>query len=304
MLILGTSFLGDSLACSITPTIINDISTIVLKNGKYDNLYVTKEIESASCSDYDANFDFDTIINATFNNTTSAGNVDWNLSTVSHLLIKRRKENEFEWKTIYVQPINTIEDFNIDGFDYTGASDMNYEYAVVPTLYGIEGNYATAQIYSLFDGMFLFDGNSMYGTILTNCFCDTTRNTPSSTVQTIHGKYPVSIDASVANYDTGTCTGSWIKINEDCEFVLDDNKRVTYQKDIMDFLNNRNPKLLKVADGRMWLVKIEDGVTDNAQGVYNNRQVAFSWTEIGDCNSEEDMYYANLSDVTEEWWNV
>ncbi len=43
--------------------------------------------------------------------------------------------------------------------------------------------------------------------------------------------------------------------------------------------------------------------TDTANGTYNNRDISFEWTEIGNYESERDLYNTNLSDVEEEWWN-
>ena len=43
--------------------------------------------------------------------------------------------------------------------------------------------------------------------------------------------------------------------------------------------------------------------TDTADTTYQNRNISFEWTEIGDYNSERDLYYTNLSDIEEKWWN-
>ena len=53
----------------------------------------------------------------------------------------------------------------------------------------------------------------------------------------------------------------------------------------------------------MWIIQITPNPTDNADTVYNNRKITFSWVEIGDVNSEEDLYYLGLSDVSPEWWS-
>lgn len=303
MLILGTMFCGGNLACAMTPTDINDITYVALQNGMYDDLYATEETSSEPTDTCPENYDFDTIFHAKFNNTTDMGNIEWSLSTVSHILIKRRREDSFTWQTIFVKEINSVEDFNIQGIDYTNESNVKYEYAVVPSLYGSEGNYSLSKVGSKFDGIYVVEKDKMYGTILTDGFCDTTRNFPSSTVVTINNRKPVDINTSVANYDSGTCTGNWLRINEtNCELMNDDYSRIKYQKEIIDFLSDRKPKLLKCPDGRMWLIKVEDQITDNADTIYNNRNISFNWTEIGDHTSAEDLYYADLSDVSEEYW--
>ncbi len=43
--------------------------------------------------------------------------------------------------------------------------------------------------------------------------------------------------------------------------------------------------------------------TDTANQEYNDREISWSWVEVGDVNSEEDLYYLGFSEITEEWWN-
>lgn len=305
MLFLETMFCGSDLALSPTPTFVDKITYVELKNGMYDDLYITKDVESEPTNIVPEEWDFNTILHATFNDTTNAGNVNWSTSTVSHLLIKRRINGEFNWKTINIKEINSIEDFKITGIDYTNASHVTYDYAVVPTLYGAENDYSIISVESIFSGIFLVEKDKIYGTQITDGYCDTTRNFPSSTVVTINNRKPTDIRTSIANYDSGTCSGNWITVSEEgCELEIEDKIRIPFQRELIDFLSDGYPKLLKHFDGRIWLVKIEDQITDSADTAYNNRKLTFSWTEIGDYKSEEDMYYANLSDVTEEWWSL
>ena len=42
MFICGSNFVGGALACALTPTGIENINYVELKNGIYDDLYITK----------------------------------------------------------------------------------------------------------------------------------------------------------------------------------------------------------------------------------------------------------------------
>lgn len=305
---LSHNILGaDRNTIPLTCTHVNNITYILLKNGLYDCLYITKETKSEPTSDCPRNWDHDTIFHADFNNSTNAGNVDWNLKTVSHLLIKRRNTSQFKWITIAVKEIHKLEDFSegIKGNDYTNASNTEYEYGVVPVLYGTEGLYNTVFVNSKFDNIFLVEKNQIYGTPATDGFCDTTRRAPSSIVETINNKYPTYIRNTITNYDKGSCKGKFIELDEDnCDFVIDDTVRVPYQRKIMDFITDGMPKILKHFDGRIWLIVITGDPTDTADETYNNRNISFEWTEIGNYESEKDLYYTGLSDISEEWWNL
>lgn len=306
MIFLGTTLLGGIQTATPTATDVSNINFFRLENGYYDALYVSKETTSIPTDTLPDEWDFDTIFYAHFDDSLGAGNVDWDTNTVTHVIVKRRKSDEFKWYTINAKPIYTPEDFNnqISGIDFTNASGADYEYALVPVFQGIEGVYNATSVHSEFDKVFICEKEKIVGTDITDGFCDTVRNNPSSFVEIMHGRYPVAIDTTIANYDTGNFTGTFVEVN-DCNniFDKDDYSRITFEKETVDFLTNRKPKLLKHFDGRIWLIRVNPNVNYTAQDYYKLRQTLFDWTEIGDYKSEEDLYYTNLSDVTEEWWN-
>jgi len=307
MFICGSNFCGGNLACTLTPTAINNINYIELKNGIYDDLYITRATDFELSDEITEGWTFDTILWAKFNNNTNAGNVDWSVDTVSHLLLKRRFINDFKWNTLVVKEIHNIDDFVIYHNDYMNASGATYEYAIVPFLYGTEGLYSSCMVESKFSKLFLIEDEMVYGTEFTDNFCDTTRNIPSSNVELLNSKYPIFVKNSIANYDTGTCKGEFVPYEDD-ECTVDfssegDYKRIKAQKETMDMISDGVPKILKLSDGRIWLIQTTPNPTDTADQTYNNRYITFSWVEIGDINSEEDLYYLGLSEVTEEWWN-
>ena len=308
MFLCGSNFVGGALACALTPTNIENINYVELKNGLYDDLYISKSTDFELTNKCPDEWDFDTVLWAKFNESTNAGNVDWTLETTSHIVLKSRIEGEFKWKTIAVKEVNTIDDFVMNYPDYFVASGQTVEYAIVNVLYGCEGNYATTKITPKFSKMFLIEDDIVWGTDITDGYCNTTRNIPSSTVELLNSKYPIFVRNTIANYDTGTCAGSFVPlIDEDgCELAYDvqyDYQRIKYQREFMDFICDGVPKILKMPDGRIWIVQVTPNPTDNANENYNDREISWTWVEIGDVNSEEDLYYLGLSDVPPEWWN-
>mgnify|MGYP001070504502 CR=1 FL=1 len=308
MLLCGSNFVGGEFSCILTPTGIENINYVELKNGIYDDLYITRATDFELNGDFPAEWDFDTILWAKFNHTTNAGNVDWNLETTSHIILKSRPEGTFKWKTIAVKETNTIEDFVINYPDYFVASGQTMEYALVPILWGMEGEYATTRVTPKYTKMFLIEDNIVWGTEITDGFCDTTRNIPSANVELLHSKYPVFVRNAITNYDTGNCKGSFVPLvnEEGCELAYDteyDYQRIKYQHEFMDYICDSIPKILKLPDGHLWLIQVTPNPTDTANQTYNNREISWSWVEVGDVNSEEDLYYLGFSNVEPEWWN-
>ncbi|WP_342759377.1 hypothetical protein [Kineothrix sedimenti] len=308
MFFIGNNILGaDVNTLPLTPTSVKNMTYIVLQNGLFDCLYITKETQSEPTMDCPDEWNFDTIFHADFNNSTSAGNVNWNLNTVSHILIKRRDNVNNKWITIAVKKIDTLEDFTsgIITNDYFNASNTQYEYALLSTLYGTESEYYTTFADSTFDSIFFAEKNNIVGSPASDGFCDTARVFPSSNSVTILNKYPTYIRNTKANYDKGSFKGKFLYLDEEtCEFEIEDGERIKFQRKVIDFLSDGMPKLLKHFDGRIWLIQITSDISDTADSTYNNRDVSFEWVEIGNYASEEHLYKSNLSDVTEEWWNL
>lgn len=304
MLLLGSTFLsGDIMSIPCTPTNIDNIDYIKIENAIYDALYVTENVTDELTPEFPEEWDFDTILYAQFNGNTSAGNVDWSLETISHVLIKRRKADEFKWITLSATEIHSVEDFDISGVDVT-CEFADYQYAVVPIMNGIEGNYSYADVTVTAECMLIADDEQTWITTLTDGFCDNVSNVPSSTIVTMYDKYPTIIRNSDACYETISVNAGFMEFDrEKCEFVDEDIRRLRYLKECKAFLNNGKEKFLRNIDGRIWLVYITTPPTDSADGHYKNRRLNFECTEVGDPTLESDLYYAGFITATEEWWN-
>ncbi len=311
MMFLGSFLCGDVMSVPCTPTNIDNINYVEIGNGEFDDLYITKDTSAELIEKPPQNWDFNTILYAKFDGNTLAGNVDWSLDTVSTLLIKRRKADEFQWITLSVKSISAIDDFNIKFKDITGTDSVQYQYAAVPILNGIEGNYSYADVTCKNRFLVIADEDEIWSTIVTDGFCDTVSNVPSSTVVTMNDRYPTVVRNTSANYETVTVTANFVPTTIDEEtgcvhFNINNSTNdiyVKYSKQFKEFLNNGKTKLLKNIDGRAWLCYVTTPPTDSADGNYLNRKLTFGVTELGDINNEEDLYDAGLITASEEWWN-
>lgn len=310
MIFFGSLLSADIMSVSCTPTDVDNINKIELSNGIYDELMVTNNVDYELTKDIPEEWDFDTILHATFDGNGLAGNVNWTINTISDIAIKRRKVGSFKWITLETKKVDSFDDFSIVGLDKTAAPNYEYEYAVVPILNGIEGNYSTATPLKVkSDCLVVLDKDEMWTTIITDGFCDEVSNVPSSTVTTMNDRYPTIISNTSANYKTITVNCQFLPTDgEECPTIVEDLKsevaRITDDNEaFMEFLNNRKVKLLKNIDGRMWLVYITTPPTNSADETYLMRKITFGCTEVGSINSEEDLYYAGLITATEEWWS-
>lgn len=308
MFFLG-GFLGaDECSIPFTPTPVESNNVVELSGASFDGFYISKNIDAVPTS-LPSDWDFDTIMLANFNdNTAEAGNYAWNLKNTSHLLVRKRIKNEYDWQTVAVHPISELKDFDFDGIDIA-TENNDYEYAIFSYLNGAEGKYTSSYVSSENNELVIADKTGIYTTILTDGYCDTTDQAPNATVTTLYGKYPTIIRNTDAQYEEIAVTATFLPLKTESgecidanEATEDDRTRILYQRKLKNFLSNGLPKILKNVDGQAWLVYITTPPSDNADSAYNDRKLTFTCTEIGSIHSEKDLYEAGISDVPEEWW--
>ena len=109
------------------------------------------------------------------------------------------------------------------------------------------------------------------------------------------------VNNSISDYEQGSASGAFIKFNQD-ELSINIPEGVKHREEVKKWLNNRRPKILKLYDGRIWLISVTGSISDTADTINDVRKLSFDWTEIGNAESMEDMYNSGLSDVGKEWW--
>lgn len=302
MFILGSMFLGADGSYAPTPTGVEDINYFSLGVGEYEGICASTDLSLEETYAVKESWDMNTIFAGSYDENIHLSNVDFTLSTVSQLAVKKREKNTFPWTTIFVQDIHKTEDFTIAGIDIFNAGNTAYQYALIPMLNGNEGNYHITEAVSDFDGLFLLEKDKMYGTIL-DITCDTARNHHGIRQESLYSRYPKAIYNSCANYETGTVQGYFCKydVNKGTFYPEDS---VRYRKEFVDFLTNGNPKILKLSDGRIWLVNIDENtISDTEDGHLLHRKTSFGFFESGDYRNEQDLYEANLIDVAAKYWS-
>ncbi len=303
MVFYGTTFIGGLYTAQPTPTNAENLTYLTLHGGKYSDLYGTKEVESQPTLDIPDEWNWNTIMRADFSTgTTVAGNVDWLAENVSVVAIKRRIQGTFDWYTVATYPIEVEEDFTFKGVDRFNQSNVTYEYAIVP--YDLENNpgvYSIIPVDSNFDALFVVGADATYKTFHTSGNIDTTRNITGNYNVPLNDRYPVFFHSGLMNFDSGSVDGAFYDLDEACQMVED--VGYFYKKGLMDFLTDGNPKVLKHSDGRIWLIQVVPSPTDSAQNTYKIRNITFNWIQTGEHDDNEDMYWANLNDVEEIYWD-
>lgn len=287
------------------PLDLGNINYIKIENGIYDYFYAThinEEVKPAyefALPDPEP-WDKETYLYAKFNGDLFAGNTDFNIDSVSHLIIKRREVGTYKWMPIIVIEVDCVDDFTFTKVDKYAASNTEYEYAAVPILYGEEGTYSMDRCEVEFDDLIIIDKDETYSTMY-DVEISSTKNNTSSTIVPIGRKYPIYVANAMNDYYTGNVSATFLNMN--CNNMNPTIKEIMrFRKNILDFLNNRKVKYIKDPSGRCWIATIGATITDDDNGHPYAHKISFDFTEIGDIESNKDMYRHGFLDVGEEWW--
>lgn len=299
MIFLGTTFCSGRYSLLPPPTNITTIIAVQIFDGEYSRIILTTNT-SFTVNNFNDEWDEHMKMNADFSKGVDAGNSGFNLKTTDTIVIKRRELGTYDWVVIYTKEISTVEDFNINIRDTYAKSGTEYEYCVSSYLNGIENSYVIENVYSDFEGFYITDKDLIYGTIYDVDGCDTSRNMINQTLSLINSKYMTVVSNSQQNCDSGTITGTFIKM-DDGDFNA--SKSLQYRNQFKNRLANKKPLILKIDDGRIWMIRVVDNPSDNVGGHRDIRKISFSWVEIGDYNDMKTLYMNGFSDIDARWWS-
>lgn len=295
MIFLGETFLSGAKTLNYTPTSCTDINNIKVENGIIDDVFVTELTDYAYTTTTPSEWEYTTILHAKFNDSLSAGSAEFSSVEIDSLRIKVREKGKNNWTTIYDIPVSSDEDLRFQKFYNFNRNGVTYEFALVPVVGKVEGAHRVDEVTSEFDGIAIMTKDVIYGTDYNITKSDTKREKTESVVQPLDSKYPYIVRNSQKNCTSGTTQASFFKVNEYCEYQ--NIPSYDYRKDVTDFMSNKDVKVLKFDDGRIFMIDIIDEISKSENGHENNIIVSFNWVEVGDVNNAQDLYDNNLIDV-------
>lgn len=304
MLLIGMDICGMSIIG--TEPILHEINDVTISGAIFDTLRIDTEITS----DFDISEEWTetTKLLALFGGNLYSGNVDLSVKNTSDLIVKRRKYGEFSWFNMFDIPVENADSFNFNIIDRYANACTQYQYAVVPIINGLEGEYNFGRneltdeefIECEFDGIVILDRDTEYSTFL-NLEMEFQKNQGSNYIVPLNSKYPYIVNNDLNNYYSGSISAAFLKF-ENCEYQKLDS--VQYREDFLNFLINDNFKILKIYDGRSYMIEIVDTPTDSNSEHPELHIISFNFVEVGDPLSNEDMYLNGFLDISEAWWNT
>ncbi len=289
---LNYNFFADGDALNTAPSSVDNITNVKLTNSIFDHFNVTKNTSTVVSTSIPTGWDYDTIMNASFNNNIDAGNVNYLINQISSIKIKRRKQGDFDWLTLATIPINRVEDLSFIFNDLLNQDNVTYEYALVPIIGEIEGQYLINSIMSQFNGEFIGTAETIYKFLYEVKYSSNQRNQQVGVFQVLGQQYPIVVANGALSYESGNVTATIL--NDDFEKTgIIDRAEIVKQKDALkNFLTDKKPKILKDWNGNIWLCIVNSNIdVSYKEGTGMGIPViSFDWTEIGESNNQQSLY--------------
>lgn len=286
------------------PPSVRYITNVRLENAIVQDFYATHDVSQYMYYSNLPDWDGYTIMRADFDNNLRAGNVDWLLSDINRVKIKRRKVGAGEpYITLYVRELESVYDLDFYYRDYYAASGQEYEYALVPCVNDDEQNYFTTTVNTYFDGLFVSDKNKtmkLYSNYLVSSSMD---NILLGVIQPYQKTYPVIVKNPNVLYRTVTFQGDVLGLTDNCQpFELTTEKRsiiVAQKREWDKFLCDGHAKIIKDWNGNIILCHITTAPSYTYDQTSGNSKptMTFGVTEVGEYDSQYDMYKHGLIDV-------
>lgn len=242
---LGYNFCSDINALDPVPTSVNNITDTRLSNGIFDHWYLTADTSEPYPTTIPDVWDYNTIMDADFAGNISAGNVDFTLDQITGFKVKRRIVGTFDWVTFAEFPVVTLDDLKISFNDNINANYINYEYALVPMMNEVEGDYITNTILSQFDGVFISDLDTIYKFYAGVEYGDGSRVQKVGIFEPMGSPIPIVVSNALTNYETGSVQGTVLPNNYGQDAKLETMSMIQERKQLLDFLTNKKAKVIK-----------------------------------------------------------
>lgn len=284
---LGLDIFSDSSAVELNKFSVTP-SSFSLKSALFDEAFLSSDVTRFKSIDYE--WDSDVLVFATFDSQNlEAGNIGTLGDKIQSMQLRRREVGKKDWTALTAYPIYDTDHLNFSFVDYFARGrNTRYEYSVNYILKdGTELPYISASVVSEFCGAVISDSEESYHIFLDPSITSTTRNRQSSIITTLNSRYPYVFFGSNSNYDSATFSGTVIRNEEGDYWDFDGSYR--YREEMKDWLTNGEPKILKMEDGREWLMSVNGNIEEDCSEHIDKVKISFDFVQIGDYDNSDDL---------------
>ncbi len=250
---------------------IQNINYIEIKNCIVDRIHIRQNVQNPDLTPNKEDWQFDSILLAKFLGNLEAGNVELGGLIIDNWKIRRRRIDITQ--LIEIANIPSGNDGNLYYLDLSPRAGVIYEYDVSPMSGDIEGQSYAVQIECKFDYWWLSDGEESYPFFGNLEVSDINTNMQRHEYLGFN-PFPI-ISYGNAKYRSGSITAILL------DTFLDTN--YNYREKVLNFINNKKPKLLKSPYGDLMIVDTHTSSRKQyTELIENISSVTFNFTEISE----------------------
>ena len=218
--------------------------------------------------------------------------------------------DDFLFTSVYMKEIETTDDLAFIFNDFFCRNNYEYQYKLE---YRNENggliDSVTYNIVSRFDVLVICDADEIWYTPLNVSAINFNTVRPYTVNTPIFATKPSYYSYTATNYEEGSCTGIFLKMTgEESNIQFETEHNWKYRKQFKNWLTLGNAKIIKSVSGEAWIVGIKsDAISDTSlfsdAEIDGARLIEFGWIEIGDIESEADLYENDFINVPSDDWS-
>lgn len=259
--------------------------------GKFDEVYIDLDTTVSTDIVKPTEWGFQTVIDAKFQGDLEGGSVSGSGQVITAIRIQRQKEDEIVWNDILQIDYSTGYQSYYTFTDKYIQNGISYRYALIPLSGNTLGYRQYSELITVdFDGVFFSDLTHNYRLYYNLELGDFEHNTPSSVQEPLNSQYPI-VTYGTLDYIRGSVEALFLSAST---IATNGNINIRSEKlerqELMNFMKNRKPKVLRNSDGNLLLVTI----IDNPKETPNNQirgiaNVSFNFVEIGNVEDTDNL---------------
>lgn len=199
------------------------------------------------------------------------------VNAITGIRIKRRNEKG-ETETLGEFAVPVAGNLHFVVRDFSAKAGKTYSYYAIPLIGSREGVGARYDARSDFKELFIGNGEKQFSCGLNMKYAYQLHYSMSY-AQTYYSRYPHAIQNGNMRYATGSATGLFLKRDARGEFIKDGAH--DHKEELLAFLTDGKPKVLKTPEGHLWHVSIDGEPKEDESEYIGASTVTFAWTETG-----------------------
>lgn len=295
MLIIALDAFGDETAPFDTVIPTSTITSLDISDMIIDEVYMEEATDNFNITRQE--WGFFTVLLAKFQNSLEAGNITNAGVPIENIVFRRRLSTELEYINLTTFSFNS-EMTMYEFIDNLVQATAEYEYTIAPLTSGVLGqNLISESIVCNFNSTFISDRTNSFQLIYNLEYADIAYNIPSATLQSFT-KYPFVIYSGQTDYRSGQIQALILSDTSVDNVQIDPRAERINRDNLLQFLNNKRPKILKDHGGRFYLVSLSN-IFESPDNRFNQSisNATFSWTEVGDANDQDDLINNGLIEL-------